>query len=310
MIFILKTFYLLIRIIFKRLILYLYMDKDILNSFYQCFRCNYKTNRKSIIKQHINKKNKCIKNINYYFIPDDIINTCSLLIQSKNNNHNNFICGNCHKHFSSNYNLQRHYKKCIENNKKNKELLNKYKLSNNEHLNEYIKEICNLSISQYFNKPIFINSFYQNWNTNNIDILSKKLLFISNDKYSDILRKILEDNKNINVLFNKNEEYGYVINNKFEIEIIHKNKLVEETMRKIYKLLKQFKDELKEKDKSFDQVLISKEDEIIYDKYLLFQKSKDIYHKVQTIILNIYHEKFIQNQNTILYILLNKNIGF
>jgi len=285
------------------------MDKNILNSFYHCYRCNYVTNRKSIMNQHINKKNKCIKNISYYFIPDDIIHASSLIIQNTNNDIKKFNCNKCHKNFTSNYNLNRHLKKC-NNNIINKELLNKYKLLNNEHLNEFIKDFCHLSIDQYFKTNIFINSFYKNWNITNIDLLSKKLLFISNDKYSDILKKILEDDKNINVLFNKNEEYGYIINNEFKIERIHKNKLVEEIMRKIYKLLKQFKEDLQEKEELVDQILISKENEIIYDKYLLFQKNKDIYNKVQSIILNIYHEKFIQNQNNILYFLLNKNIGF
>ena len=95
---------------------------------YQCIRCSFKTNRKSIIINHLNKKNKCEKNLNVYFLPNDIIYEMSIIpIELIDNN---YQCKYCLKNFSCNYNLNRHIKNYKFKNKKIDKILKKFNIYN------------------------------------------------------------------------------------------------------------------------------------------------------------------------------------
>ena len=274
---------------------------------YQCIRCSFKTNRKSIIINHLNKKNKCEKNLNVYFLPNDIIYEMSIIpIELIDNN---YQCKYCLKNFSCNYNLNRHIKKCKFKDKKSDNILKKFNIYNQIDIKKYINNFYNLTILKYFEENKIYNSFYKCWNINHIDLLTKKLLFISNDKYSDLLRKILENDKNINIIYDKNESYGYLINDNNDIELIDKKKIVNETMKKIINTFSIFKNYLDD-DKIIDKFLLIKENDIINDKYNSFLTNNIVSMKVENIILNLYYEKFQEIQNSALYDICNKNIGF
>lgn len=274
---------------------------------YQCIRCSFQTDRKSILINHLNKKNKCKKKLNVYFIPNNIIHEMSNIPINLINN--DFQCKYCLKNYSCNYNLNRHLKQCKLKEKKNDNLLNKFHLYNNIEIKKYINNFYNLTILKYFEENKIYNSFYKSWNISHIDLLTKKLLYISNDKYSDLLRKILENDKNINIIYDKNELYGYVINDNKNIEIIEKNKIVNETMKKIVNTFNIFKDQLDDNDKIIDKNLLYKENDIIDDKYNLYLTNNIVSSKVENIILNLYYEKFQEIQNYALYD-INKNVGF
>ena len=274
---------------------------------YQCIRCSFKTNRKSIIINHLNKKNKCEKNLNVYFLPNDIIYEMSIIpIELIDNN---YQCKYCLKNFSCNYNLNRHIKNCKFKDKKSDNILKKFNIYNQIDIKKYINNFYNLTILKYFEENKIYNSFYKSWNINHIDLLTKKLLFISNDKYSDLLRKILENDKNINIIYDKNESYGYLINDNNDIELIDKKKIVNETMKKIINTFSIFKNYLDD-DKIIDKFLLIKENDIINDKYNSFLTNNIVSMKVENIILNLYYEKFQEIQNSALYDICNKNIGF
>lgn len=274
---------------------------------YNCIRCNFQTNRKSILINHLNKKNKCKKNLNIYFIPNYILNEISNI---PNNNDSEFKCNYCLKNFSCKYNLNRHQITCEYKNKKKQNILVKYKLYNELDINKYINDFYNLTILKYFEKNKIYNSFYKPWNLNHIDILTKKLLYITNDKFSDLLIKILTNDKNINIIYDKNESYGYIVNNDHNIEIIYKKRIVDETMKKIMNTFDYFKHKLEENNKIIDRYILNNEYEIIQEKYNSFLSIKNINLKVENIILNIYSDKFFEIQNNALYLLNNKNIGF
>lgn len=275
---------------------------------YTCIRCNLITDRKSILINHLNKKNICKKNLNVYFIPNSILYEMSLI--ATNTTDNDFQCEYCLKNFSCKYNLNRHVTNCISKNKKNQSILLKYKILNYSSIKQYVNNFYSLTILKYFEENKIYNSFYKPWNINHIDILTKKLLFITNDKYSDLLRKILENNKNINIIYDKNELYGYFINNENNIEIINKTKIVKETMKKIINTYYLFKNNLEDNEKIIDNKLLSKEIETIEDKYNLYLTNENIKNKVEEIILNIYSDKFFEIQNDAIFQLNNKNIGF
>ena len=278
------------------------------NKKYKCCRCFFESSRKSIILNHINKKNICKKNIYCYFIQSDILEQASLLIE--NNHKNDFYCIKCNKNFSTKYNLERHNNSC---NDKNKDLIYiyiKYKLPNIYSIHQVIHYFSQRSMNEYFKKNKIIQSFYKNWNLTHIDLLSKKLLFISNDQFSDLLIKILENEKNMNALFDKNEEYGYVLNNEMNFEEITKKVFLDRILKKLYLTLKEFKITLEEHDKSIDHHILKKEDNIIDTKYLYFFKTRDFYNKVYHFIFNLYHQKFLEVQNFTLYKLNNNNVGY
>ena len=279
-----------------------------MSNIYTCIRCNLNTDRKSILINHLNKKKICKKNLNVYFIPNNILHEMSLI--PTNTVNNEYQCHLCLKNFSCKYNLNRHIKTCPSKEKKNQSILVKYKILNYTSIKKYINDFYELTILKYFEENKIYNSFYKPWNINHIDLLTKKLLFITNDKYSDLLRKILENNKNINIIYDKNEQYGYFINNDNNIEIINKNKIVKETMKKIINTYYIFKNNLIDNDKIIDNSLLTKEIETIEDKYNLFLTNESIKNKVEEIILNIYSDKFFEIQNNALFELNNKNIGF
>lgn len=275
---------------------------------YICIRCNFKTDRKSILINHLNKKNKCKKLLNIYFLPNNILYEMSKIPISFDNYEHQ--CKYCLKDFSCKYNLDRHLKKCICKDIKNQNILIKLKILNYIDIKNYINNFSNLTILKYFDKNKIYGSFYKTWNTNHIDLLTKKLLYITNDKYSDLLRKILENDKNINIIYDHNESYGYIINNNQDIEIINKKIIVNETMKKIYNTYELFKTQLEENDKMIDKMILNKEYETIKEKYNLFMNNYNISDKVENIILNIYSDKFIEIQNSALFELNNKNIGY
>jgi transcriptional regulator with PAS, ATPase and Fis domain len=272
---------------------------------YNCIRCSFQTNKKSIIIKHLEKKNKCKKKVGTYFLPNELI--YELCLNPINNEYNEFQCKNCLKNYISKYNLNRHSKNC---NKDKSNLLVKYKLFTYIDIKKYINDFYNLTILKYFEENKIYNSFKKPWNLSHIDLLTKKLLYISNDKYSDLLRKILENDKNINIIYDKKENYGYFINDKNEIELIHKKNIVNKTIEKILHTFNIFKKDLEENNKIIDVNLLYKEHEIIKDKYNLFLNSDLIREKVETIILNLYNEKFHEIQENALYELNNKNLGF
>lgn len=275
---------------------------------YYCIRCNFQTERKSILLNHLNKKNKCKKLLNIYFIPNNILYEMSKIPYSNNNYE--FQCKYCLKDYSCKYNLERHKKSCSLKDKKNQNILIKLEILNYIDIKKYISHFSELTVLKYFDKNKIYSSFYKQWNINHIDLLTKKLLYITNDKYSDLLRKILENDKNINIIYDHRESYGYIINDNHDIEIITTKNIVNETMKKIYNSYELFKTQLEENDKMIDKLSLNKEYETIKDKYNLFLNNNTISEKVENIILNIYSDKFVEIQNSALFEMNNKNMGY
>jgi len=92
-------------------------------SYYQCQRCLFISKQKTGMIRHLDRKNKCIKNIQSYKYPDDVLYKMSL--EMVKNNNNKLICNNvnpiknksknkckyCFKCFSTKGNLNKHLNK-------------------------------------------------------------------------------------------------------------------------------------------------------------------------------------------------------
>ena len=273
---------------------------------YICYRCSFETDRKSVIIQHLSKKKQCIKNIHYYFLQNDILKQASLMIH----NTKEFICKYCYKYYCNKYNLDRHQEKCNKKNDNFIDIYDKYKFQTDLSIKDIMLKFNHYSVNNYFKKNTITQSFDKSWCLNHIDLLTRKLLFLSSEKYSDLLIKILENEKNINALFDKNETFGYILNNNGDYEMICKKIFLERLLKKLYITLKEFKIYLQENDKHIDLSSLKKEDEVIDTKYVYFFRSKELYHRVFHFVFNIYHQKFLETQNYTLSKLNNNNIGY
>ena len=82
-------------------------------TYYECKRCKYKTNRKNNMKIHLERENKCPRNIESYKFTDEEIYNLSLTIIKDDikDKCNDLICSSCNKYFSRKDNLNNHIKK-------------------------------------------------------------------------------------------------------------------------------------------------------------------------------------------------------
>lgn len=91
-------------------------------SYYQCQRCNFTCKQKTGMIRHLERKNKCIKNIQSYKYPDEELYKMSLEIVKNNKklickdvniniNKNKHQCTYCYKNFSTKGNLKKHINK-------------------------------------------------------------------------------------------------------------------------------------------------------------------------------------------------------
>ena len=147
-----------------------------------------------------------------------------------------YICKKCNKIFSRKYTLTRHnLKHCKiinENDNNNTNILNNNSYNTNNNTNNI--ETQNI-INFNFN---LMKSFNEQWDVSSMDNFLKLALMLSSNKYTNTLKSILENDNNLNVIFDKNNEYGLIYNKedkKFTNMKI--NEIIELSMEKLNKHL-------------------------------------------------------------------------
>ena len=309
---------------------------------YECKRCFYKCKRKSDIFNHLNRKKKCNKiGLAYTMNDEDLYNLSIEKISNEKSNNNedknkeineekeeinedkkeaneekkekNFICSNCNKIFKKYGNFNNHYfKKICQINITNNNTINA-----NTNTNTNINANTNINTQQNIHQQNNINvnvnlvkSFDDDWNVDNIDKFQKLGLILSSSKYSNALNLICDNEKNLNVVYNKNHDYGLVYDktdNKFNQ--MNCKEITDLSMEKIHKLLLNFHKEINENleknnmqmDKDIFE-LILKNIEIKYKNYM---NNKKINECVNDIISDIYNEKYNESKQICLEILGN-----
>jgi hypothetical protein len=173
---------------------------------------------------------------------DELLNTCKKSV----------ICEHCNKCFVSIKNLNLHKKNYCKNDKQNNSdeeqtqinPINNITNINNSFNNSVTNNINvdNLTINNTNNTIININptlninllDFTEDWKTDHISDLVKKVVFACQNKFSSFLIEILKNNDNNNVVLDKNSINGYVFNKeKMKFEMKDKDYIIQETVEKL-----------------------------------------------------------------------------
>ena len=259
--------------------------------YYLCKRCNHMAKQKIEMKRHLKKNNQCkIENSDNILSDLELYNQSLIkhIIMASNStknaksdtssdississvNSNNYKCLECNKYFYNKSNLTKHQKNvCL----KTPEVY----IENQNIIN--INNINNININ-------YIKGFDEDWDTSKINADKKGEILLSNSKFT----KTLENDVNLNVILNENN-IGIVYKhekNKYE-PMIYKD-IIEKSMEKIYKHLKDFYYEIINNNPN-DLSIVALENELaeLEKKYINFftvSEAENIVNKTFTSIYN------------------------
>jgi len=215
-------------------------------------------------------------------------------INGSNDENKEYICKKCNKIFSRKYTLTRHnLKHCKlinENENNNTNILNNNSYNTNNTNNIETQNIINFNFN-------LMKSFNEQWDVSSIDNFLKLALMLSSNKYTNTLKSILENDNNLNVIFDKNNEYGLIYNKedkKFTNMKI--NEIIELSMEKLNKHLEEFHNEISESLKNvnlnIDPEIIEIVKDKINNKYTTYKKNNEVKNGVNNIISDIFNEKY------------------
>jgi hypothetical protein len=229
------------------------------------------------------------------------------------------ICMFCNSEFSRITDLKRHVKNSCKKVSLNLEYNNKsYKIDNepdkmnnasykNDDESDKIDNIINIenknitnnnqsitnniTINVYNDCNIKNNSlvipFEQKWDVSKINDAQKLILFLDDVKYSKTMEEILKNDKNINVIFDKESNSGLIYKNEEEQFInMNTNEIIDNTMEKLYNHLTDFYNEMKGKGYMLSELKYHKE--IVDKKYETYDKDKNTKDIVKNIFIDIF----------------------
>jgi hypothetical protein len=149
-----------------------------------------------------------------------------------------------------------------------------------------------------------IVSFDKDWDVSHLSNGVKQSLVISFVKYTKTLEHILKNDKNINVLLDKDSDKGFIFNNNI-FEEMSKNDIIEKSFLKIYNHIKKFIEDIKKNNEfGIDINLLEKHDEILeikYNKYYTDNLSKSVIQDFLTEKYENVKDKAFNNYNNIMY---------
>jgi len=264
-----------------------------MNNYYECARCDYKTNKKSSMITHINKKKICNKKIESFKYSDQELYNLSFQMKYNKENILENKCDYCNKTYVTKHTLNRHIEKYCKKEKKINEKIEQKSVNIENNTNNIVNNIDN-SVDNTVNNIYIINNinmpitFDKDWNTEHMDIFLKQLLLLAENKYTDLLKKLLENKKNLNVILDKKTNIGYVYNGDNEYKDVEKDKIVSMSMEKLYNQLNKMKDEVLSNEGIINIKNMGQESKKIEDKYNDFINNKNTQKKVGECISDIF----------------------
>jgi hypothetical protein len=239
---------------------------------YICYRCFYKTNKKSSFKDHINRKSVCKKiDKSYDYSDNEIKILIDKQLNSKIDNENQkFRCNICNKLFTENFNLKKHMK---NHNTSMQDIKINLINGNNNTINN--NTINNITIINNINLDIKPIPFDEDWDLSKIDASTIQSILLSNVMYTKLLEEILKTDLNLNVIIEDQTSSGLVYKNDIEKYVNMQIKdITKNSMNKLNKHLMNLHSNL---------------DNIILDEYLKKIKS----------VIDTKYENYIKNKNNI-----------
>ena len=276
-------------------------------TYYECKRCEHRTRQKIEMIRHLDRKNKCKRIINSYKYNDSEINELSLIkildkniqddieiknfkeefineIKDENNDEYNnehkkiYLCDNCNKKFSRKFNLDRHKDNC----KIKKMFTNNYIINNTNNTNNTINN--NISIN------FKLEPFDGEWDLSKINKFTRQSILFSKIMYTNLLKLILDNESNLNVIIEKDKNEGIIYKN--DIEKLIKMNLKDIIDNSMFKLNKHLKDFYNETINGSEIMIIDnifeEQKNIIESKYEDYKNNKETQEIVEKYITEIY----------------------
>jgi hypothetical protein len=292
-------------------------------AYYKCRKCGYEKNLFRDMKNHININKSCIKDFSCMDLSNDEIFIMTLIpyckgiqnidfekIKKYNNTYKNKNvlleilfnidknkiknCIYCNKNFSKIKDLKHHIiMDCFENemSKKNINIQNLSITEQNLSLNiNSGNTINNINIILNLNnaKPV---PFDDNWNISSLNNKDKSNIMISKYMYSLLLTEILDNNNNLNVIIDKEKDFGIVYKNDFEKYIkMEIKQIISNSMEKLEKNLLNISKDLQKNGGYDDNYLINKDNDI-RQKYSAFKYDLKTAENVNKCMTDIFDKK-------------------
>ena len=254
-------------------------------SYYECKRCGHTTKQKVEIVRHLNRKIKCIRNVDSFKYTDNEINELSLIKINNKDESKQFICDNCNTKYTRKYNLDRHAEKCT------------VKISGNV-INNTCNIVNNNTSNTINNNNILINlkleSFDDDgWDVSKINKFTRHSLLLSKIMYTNLLKTILDNENNLNVIIEKESSEGIVYKNNIEKFIkMNIKEIIDESMFKLNKHLKDFyNDSINDEEFILMDKIFEDQKNLIETKYKDYKTNEETQKIVEKYIIEIYDKK-------------------
>lgn len=282
-----------------------------MNMYFECKKCFYKTPRKCDMVSHLNKKNKCTRTLESFKYKESELDILSLTRNDKLVDNNNIEkinkCENCNLIFSRIDNLKRHINQSCKASKNNLSIDNisfANNIMNNSNNNNITNNITNNTNIQILN-PFNIKS---TWSLDHINVQEQYDILKTNLLYSTALEKILENDKNLNILINNDNALAF---NNDDVENIELDKLYRLVIGKLNTTLFNFKDEVKKSDIDKNITLIEEACEIANKIFLDYKNNaNNIRSRAKTMINDIYNNRREKTEEIFKNLSSNKKIGY
>ena len=204
-------------------------------------------------------------------------------------------CIHCCKILSNKYNLKIHYKTCKLLNNEKETTVNNTITNTNSGDSSIVNSGDNATLNVNSNN-ININiitpiSFEQNWDISEIDTSKKTQILVSNIMYTSLLNKILENEKNQNIVIENNTNSGLVYMNEKDKYITMKmDDIFEKTMEKLHKQLVEITIEFKNNnDDNFSLDCLNSFLTVANRKIVNYRKNIDIKEGTNNFIKEIFN---------------------